>query len=398
MKEFQRELSTAKMKMLGYKSMGFFAILLFNLKIFPDQETESVKTNGIDIFINPDWFMQLDADSRVYALLHATMHVALQHPSRMQSRQQKLWMAASDYTVNLALHDYGVKIPNDALINTDYRNKTTEKIYEHLLELQKEGEQEPEPDHNDLMKPPINPNKGDGDGDGDGEGNSPQSSFGDMQEFQDKVEDLLNNSKTQAKMGDGFDPNGLPHELQRIFNDLEKPLMPWNKILARFLNQAAKNNYSWTKPNRRFLPMDIYLPSMSSEGLDRIDFIVDTSGSISDHQFNQFISEVDKVLKQFKPESIGFSQFDQMYHGTEIVSSTTDARKLEFKGGGGTRIDTTLEAVSEMNTKCIIIFTDGYMSVDHLPKPKMPVVWAIYDNDNFKEPFGKHIKVNLKDK
>lgn len=397
MKEFQRELSTAKMKMLSYKSLGFFAYLLFNLKVFPDAETETVKTNGIDIFINPDWFMQLDADSQVYVLLHATMHVALQHPSRMQNRQEKLWMAASDLTVNLALHDYGVKLPQDALINTDYRNKTTEKIYEHLLELQKDGEEPPEPDHDDLVKPPLNPNKGEGEGnDGDSEG--PESTFKDMQEFQDKIEDLLNNTKTQAKMSDGFNPDGFPEELKRIFDALEKPLMPWNKILARFLNQAAKNNYSWTKPNRRFLPMDIYLPSMSSEGLDRIDFIIDTSGSINDHQFNQFVTEVDKVLKQFKPESIGVSQFDHQYHGTDIVSSTTDVCKLGFKGGGGTRIDQTLEVVSEMPTKCLVIFTDGYMHVDHLPKPKMPVVWAIYDNDNFKEPFGKKIKIILKER
>ena len=81
-----------------------------------------------------------------------------------------------------------------------------------------------------------------------------------------------------------------------------------------------------------------------------------------------------------------------MYRGTDMVSATTDIRKLEFKGGGGTRIDTTLEALSTEPSKCLIIFTDGYMHVDHLPKPPMPVVWAIYDNDNFEEPFGKQIK------
>lgn len=384
--------------MLSYKSLGFFASLLFNLKIFPDDKTESVMTNGIDIFINPTWFTGLNADSKVYVLLHATLHVALQHPSRMQGRQEKLWMAASDYTVNQALADYNVPIPQDALINPDYRGQTTEKIYEHLLELQKNGQEPPEPDHNDLTKPPINPGKDEGDSnkDDDSEGNSPQSSFKDMEDFQNKMDDLVNNAKVQSKMSDSFNPDGMPHEMQRILRDLEKPLMPWNKILARFLNQAAKNNYSWTKPNRRFLPMDIYLPSMSSEGLDRVDFIIDTSGSISEEDFSQFVTEIDKVLKQFKPESIGVSQFDHMYHGTEIVDATTDLRKLKIKGGGGTRIDSTLKAVSEMPSKCLIIFTDGYLDTSQLVEPKMPVVWAIYNNENFKEPFGKQIKCELK--
>ena len=386
MKQFNRELSTAKMQLLSHKSLGFFAYLLFNLKIIPDSDIETMKTNGIDIMVNPDWFVSLDKDTRIYALMSATMHVALQHPSRMQGREPKQWMAASDYTVNLALHDYGLTVPEGALLNTEFRGHTTEKIYEFL----RQENQNPEPDHDDLQKPPVG---GDGNSDsGEGEGDSPNSSFGTQQEFQDKVEDLLNQSKVQAKMSDSYSPDGLPEELQRMLADLEKPLLPWNRILARFLNQVSKNAYSWTRPNRRFLPQDIYLPSMSSEGLDRIDFIIDTSGSISEEEFTQFVTEVDKVLKQFKPKEIGVSQFDHMYRGTDMVSATTDIRKLEFKGGGGTRIDTTLEAVSKEPSKCLIIFTDGYMQVKHLPKPPMPVVWAIYDNDHFEEPFGKQIK------
>ena len=208
------------------------------------------------------------------------------------------------------------------------------------------------------------------------------------------IEDLLNQSKVQAKMDDGYNPDGLPEEMKRMLAAMEKPKLAWNIILQRFLNEVAKNNYNFLKPNRRFFP-DYYLPSLHSEGLSRVDFIIDTSGSIGNKEFSQFLSEVDKVLKQFKPEKIGVSQFDHKYRGTEIVTSATDIRKLQIKGGGGTRIEETLKAVGDMPTKCIVIFTDGYMNLD-LVKPKMPVVWAIYDNDNFEPPFGKaiHFKID----
>lgn len=394
---FSRELSTTKMKLLQYKSLGFFAYLMFNLKTFEDPEVETMKTNGIDIFINPEWFVSLSPELRVYAIMSATMHVALQHPSRMRGRDPKIWQAASDYVVNQSLKDYKISLPDGALLESNYRGKTTEKIYELLLEKQKKGQEPPPPDHDDLMPPPISPpgqSPKDSEGDDkEGEG-KPNSNFENQQDFDNKMEDLLNQSKVQAKMSDDYDPNGLPEEMQRMLQDLETPKLAWNIILQRFLNEVAKNNYNFLKPNRRFFP-DHYLPSMVSEGLSRVDFIIDTSGSIGNKEFTQFVSEVDKVLKQFKPASIGVSQFDHEYRGTEIVTSTTDVRKLKIRGGGGTRIEETLKAVGDMPTKCIIIFTDGYMNLD-LVKPKMPVVWAIYDNDNFEPPFGKavHFKID----
>jgi predicted metal-dependent peptidase len=290
-------------------------------------------------------------------------------------------------------------LPQGALIDNRFRGKTTEKVYEELLEKQKDGDEPPPPDYDDLQPPPVGgqgqskPKDGEGE---EGEGNGPpKSQFDSQEDFDNKMEDLMNQAKVQAKMSDNYDPNGLPEEMQRLLQDLEKPMLPWDTILSRFLNEVAKANYNFLKPNRRFFP-EYYLPSMHSEGLSRVDFIIDTSGSIGNREFTQFVSEVDKVLKKYKPEKIGVSQFDHEYRGTEIVTSTTDVRKLKVRGGGGTRIEETLAAVGEMQTKCLIIFTDGYMNLN-LVDPKKPVVWAIYNNDNFVAPFGKAIHFKLKD-
>ena len=46
------------------------------------------------------------------------------------------------------------------------------------------------------------------------------------------------------------------------------------------MTDAARRDYSWSFPNRRFIDGGLYLPSIRSEGMDTIAVIIDTSGSL----------------------------------------------------------------------------------------------------------------------
>lgn len=113
-------------------------------------------------------------------------------------------------------------------------------------------------------------------------------------------------AKTEAEM-QGQQPGNLTADLQRLFDRLTKPAIPWQRLLQRFFNALGKDDYSYRRPNRRYMPLDMYLPSVSSPTLGRIDFAIDTSGSVSQETFSYFISEVHHVLKRFKPEAIEYS-------------------------------------------------------------------------------------------
>ena len=385
--QFSDLVTKTKFKLISHKeksSIAFFTGLVFITKFVENTEVQTVATDGLDIILNPEWFASIKQEERNVAVMNAVLHIALMHPSRMKAREPQLWGKASNINTGIILEDYGMLPRNQEL--DMFRDKTTEVIYEMLYQKPQDNPKDNKSD-TQINSPGSNQQP-----------DSPEQEQGDSQgqaaSVEQQVQDKLNDVKTQMQMGNnGFSPDGLPDAMKKIFEDLSKPKAPWNTILARFLNQASKSDYTWRKPNRRFFP-EYHLPSLYAEGLDRIDFVIDTSGSISEDNFKQFLGEINKVLKQFKPKEIGLSQFDHKYRGTEILNKYTDLRKVQIKGGGGTRIETTMEAVDKFNTKCIIIFTDGYMNLD-MPKPKHEVIWIVYDNDRFVPPFGKAVKYDL---
>ena len=83
----------------------------------------------------------------------------------------------------------------------------------------------------------------------------------------------------------------MPGGLSKVIDEIIKPKVNWKAVLAKFLTNTAKNDYSWMKPNRRFIGRDMYLPSLYSERLESVVVAVDTSGSISDDELQIFASE-----------------------------------------------------------------------------------------------------------
>ena len=393
--KFSDLVTKTKFKLISHKeksSIAFFTGLVFITKFTENKEIQSIATDGLDIIINPEWFESIEQEERNVAVMNAVLHIALLHSSRKKARDTQLWSKASNINTSIILQDYAM-LPRITEMDI-FRDKTTEVIYEMLYQKPEDKPKDQKSD-TQINNPASNQKQEDGKGQGQqGDGTTQEAQGQAADSVEQQVQDKLNDVKTQMQMGsNGFSTDGLPDSMKRIFDELSKPKAAWNIILARFLNQASKNNYSWRKPNRRFFP-EFHLPSLYSEGLDRIDFVIDTSGSISEDNFKQFLGEINKVLKQFKPKEIGLSQFDHKYRGTEIINEFTDLRKVQIKGGGGTRIETTMEVVDQFNTKCIIIFTDGYMNLN-VPKPKHEVIWIVYDNDNFVAPFGKAITYDI---
>lgn len=376
--KFFEKLSQARIKMHRYKSSAFFTTVSYSLKTIPTFDVPTMGTDGFNIYINPDFFEELSVEDRVFILLHETMHVVLGHMTRKGHRNHKLWNVAGDYVINQYLVQWGLTMPESGLYDSRFKNMTTEQVYDILHE---ENNLE-EPDYDDLMPKSASH---------EGLGGEPSLSSA---EIEKAVASILQKSMTICKMSNNKEMK-LTKELERYFDKLNKPKINLIALLSRFLSNTSRAQYTLRTPNRKFFPK-LYLPSLRSDGLSRVDFVLDTSGSILPPEFTQFVSEVDTVLKHFKPECIGFTQFDHRFLGTQEITKFKDIGSIKFKGGGGTDITETLEEVSKYNTKCIIIFTDGYLNVSHLSKPKMPVLWCVHgDNKSFKAPFGQLINFDL---
>ena len=392
-------LSKAKVKLMIKKDCAFFATLILQTPVYwlTADEVDTAATDGKNLFFNPEFFLGLAPDERIFLVLHEVMHNVYNHGIRLGFRDHTTWNEAGDYVINDDLIQRGFKMPKDGLHDVGYRGMSADEIYEDLISKKDKGQSNAPAPWQDIKAPPDS-QQGDGtpDPNGNGQGGQGQNQgLGGVQaptaqEVEDHNKNLLTQA-TQASQMSGDKAGTVPGSLERTLEEMLKPKLPWNKILAKFLFSLNKNDYSWRKPNRRFISQGIIMPSLHSEGVGRIDFAVDTSGSVSESDFNRFISEIGYVFKTFNPKEIGVMQFDSVLQSNDKCCSVQDFLKIKFSGGGGTRIEPVLEVFKDNDAKALIILTDGYLYHGEELDPKKPVIWCIYDNPRFVPTFGTAI-------
>lgn len=116
--------------------------------------------------------------------------------------------------------------------------------------------------------------------------------------------------------------------------------------------------------------MGMYLPRMISDtSLSKVTFAIDTSGSISTEQFNQFVSEIYNIFKTMKPKRIDLMQFDHSLKHHKEIKSLQELKKVPFRGHGGTNPEVAIKAFMNTDSKALVVITDGEFRTN-LPNPK----------------------------
>lgn len=359
-------LSKAKISLMGRPDSAFFTTVCFSLKHVWDENLPTAATNGKDIRFNPDFFMKhcKSAEEQVGLLLHETMHVAFQHiacydePGLDQARANE----AQDHVINLMLLERGFKLPEGGLHDPQFRGMNWRQVYD-LLPVK--------PRDKRLMD--VQP------------GNlTPEEKVALGRE----IEDILVRASIQSKMA-GDKPGTIPGDIQIFLNGLLNPKLSWQQILRKYLNSFAKNDYSFKRPNRRFFPKH-YLPSLCGEKLMDLAVAVDISGSVSDSDFHQFVTEIASIFRMMKPNKISVIQFDTEIKSVDEVSSLEELMKIKFAGRGGTDVTPVLEWADKNKPGLLLVFTDGEFAW-RTSTCKANTLWLIHNNQKFTAPFGKVI-------
>lgn len=119
----------------------FFGSLLFRLKGRECRSIQTMATDGVSLFYNPDFVETLNAATLAGTLAHEVMHPALHHHVRRSGRDPKRWNVACDFAINPLLVDAGLSLPDGVLIDNRFRGMSAEQIY-NLLESESETEQD----------------------------------------------------------------------------------------------------------------------------------------------------------------------------------------------------------------------------------------------------------------
>lgn len=374
----KKALDKAKVQLMSRSDTAFFTTVCFSLRMSWTDQIPTADVDGKNLRFNPQFFMSLTPEGQLFLLLHETLHVVFQHMLRIGTRNPQKWNAACDYVINLLLMQRGYQMPEGGLLDKNFTGMSADQIYNLL----------PDP-------PPPPPGGG-------GSGGSMPGDFGnDIRtdspvagdpELESDIANILVRAAIQSKMANDK-PGTIPLEVELYLDKLLNPKLPWNRILQKYLNSFSKNDYSWKKPNRRFFP-EHHLPSMYSNNLIDLAAAVDISGSVSDDDFKQTISDVHAVVKQFKPRKLTLVQFDTQLKHVDRIHSTQELRQVKFHGRGGTRIEPVLAWAKDNKPQLLLIFSDGCFRTSY-ENPGIPVVWLIHNNPRFTAPFGKVIHYTM---
>lgn len=348
----------------------FYGYLLLRQEIEPSDEIPVAATNGKRIIYNPKKIREMTPAQIKGLLKHEVMHIAHMHHLRRQSRDPNKWNQAADLVINAILIESGVTLPEGGLVDPQYKDYSTEHAYNLLPDLpeSESGASSPSWNWGEVQDAPGSENE----------------ETRQQLEEDCKIE-LIQAANTAKMMGK------LPAHIDRLVNQIRESRMPWRQILARFFRATAKSDYSWMRPNRRFLASGLYLPSLHSEALGPVVIAVDTSGSVAGPELEQFFGCINGILRQTKPEAVHVLYCDADVNTVQIFKASDYPIKPDrFKpvGGGGTDFIPVFEYVKKnrINPVALLYLTDMYGRFPD-KAPSYPTIWCA--TSEIKAPFGK---------
>lgn len=173
----------------------------------------------------------------------------------------------------------------------------------------------------------------------------------------------------------------------------------WRDEFRLFLGYGEEKLPDWSRPNRRYIHQDLYLPGQARHEVGVVVLAVDTSGSIDDKLLARFIAEVNKVNQDCAPNEIHVISCDCRIQSHEVFGPY-DIVQAKAIGRGGTAFAPVFRFIRNqgIDPACVVYFTD-LECYDYGEKPDYPVLWVKWPDGGYNlsdkisqgVPFGRVI-------
>lgn len=367
----------------------FFGNLATRMKLIDASEwCSTLATDGRNFYYSNDFMNDLTAKEAEFGFAHEVLHNVFDHIGRREHRDPRLANIAADYAVNQILKDERIgEVPKKIKIYQDnkYRGRSYEQIYDDLeknaikINLDQLGE---------LLDEHL-------DGEGDGEGNDgndkgkgrPRLTAEERKAIRDEIKEAMVAAAQSAGAG------RVPAGVRRLITDFTEPKMDWRQLLRMSIQSLFKSNYSFNRPNRKSQHCGAILPGMMNEETIDVSVAIDMSGSISDAQAKDFISEVKGIMDEYRDFKLDMWCFDtSVYNYATFTGDNADEiTDYNVKGGGGTDFDVnfTFMKDNDIVPKKFIMFTDGYPCGSWGDADYADTLFIIHGNDSIIAPYGQ---------
>ena len=419
----------------------FFGSLALRLPIRADAGRQTLASDGHEIRYSPQWIADTDADLIKTAIARVVLACALKHHTRRGERDLERWQSASQLVTHGLLRDAGFSLPPDA---EAWDGISVEQAYDRLPEPQGDdtdgSDAAPSGNAGDGAAP-LAPQSATGDGNDD-ESDSPADSAddGDPQDRDDSGKgqndagspstdptgtgEVIDAASRDGNGGETVDApidltaeeqtwdeamhqalnlakaqGAAPGAVKETIRSAHNSVLDWRTLLRRYMVDAARSDYSWSLPNRRFIDSGLYLPSIRSEGIDTVAVIIDTSASLPARTLAEFWTEVREIAAELQPETIIVLQVDAALQDAAEYSPRDLPEEIALKGRGGTDFRPGFAWLEEQGLRpgvCLYL-TDMECSSYPEIEPDFPVIWCnwgVTPEDWSLEPWGERINIS----
>ncbi len=412
----ETKLAAARTRLILEKPFLGALVMHLPLKAADAKWCKTTATDARNFYFNPDYIARLTLDQTQFVLAHEAMHCALSHFARRSHRRKHRWDVACDYAVNMILDEERMQPPDNALMSASYRGLTAEEIYPLLHE-------DPPEETQDTHLFDNNPSEG-GQGEpeqqeqqdaqgGDSQSESEPSEGDDTREQSDENRGESRQASESQAPPPPTDPDKLDEQwksrlaaaaqaarqagklsqsLMRLVDNLLAPQLPWRALLARYMMSTARDDYSFQRASRR--EGEALMPRLHSQGVS-VAVALDTSGSVSSEELQEFLGEIDALKAQVRADVILHACDDKLDPTGPWKYAPWEAITLpgQVSGGGGTDFRPVFEwlAKENLNPDLLVYFTDAEGGFPDR-EPNFPVLWLV--KGKAPVPFGIRLQLN----
>ena len=402
---------------LQTKAPVHYSVLLATEVIWTDA-VGTAATDGVYVYISPDFFRGLASDSqRAFLLAHEVSHIILRHPQRGKVYQDRgffrpsvsfdhrLYNRAADYIINSDCKAMGLEpIPQGCYSDEYGRNDIVDSVYTDLYQKQDDPEDDddaktnPAPDGDDQGdgqsggdSAPESGDAGDQSGagdksdtDGDPSGGLPDPEGHDhhltpvyegtdeeqesaAREDEHDIRSSVDDGIDQMEQ-DGRDPAKLAESIREgshRYREGNASDTDWRAELAdRFTRSGNGGQSTWSRIHRRrYATLGVISPTSIGQ-IGRVSIVVDISYSVDCDVLNQFMTESASLIDSLQPrDGVVVVWTNHEVHSTDEVYSGAELLDLEAPCGGGTYMTAGVEWLEHngLESDLTIVFTDGEM-------------------------------------
>lgn len=370
-----------------------------------DPSVPTACTDGRNERFNPDFVAKLPMPELMFLVAHEAFHKMYMHLwvcKALFEEDPAIAGQACDHVINLALHELD---PHETTIkhprmpdgermgchDMRFAGMDSYQVYKILKQEQEQGGGGGKPRIGQGKGKPLDSH------DHEGAGKLDEAT---RKELEKEIghairRGLIEQEKANKQRGVGAG------NAERELAALLIPKVRWQDQFTDFVRSTCqgKDMSTWHRPNRRFMTMDMLMPSMYSERVGHLVNGIDTSGSIGGDVLTAFLTETMAQCRIVNPELFDLLYWDSHVAARETYTEGTfESIPSSTKpcGGGGTSPSCVTAYLREHKLKpdCVVMLTDGCVGDDWGGDWPCPVLWVIVDNPSATAPVGKTIHID----